>query len=420
MTDRGKEKDQALRKLHALLIKKLDGQAIKNELYGKGELTWSEMDRIEVAQTKQKANEELLTALRRRGPNVLDVLVECLMEEKEANKDLIEAIRKEWPERPAPTPSVVVPAVQESGKLLGDGSFPFPVAGQPSHPVTIPPPPAEGVDAPTIKTAYKMENKPRGVAIIINNRNFTCGMKDRQGTDKDAESLSKLFPHLGFYTNRYDNLKGKEMHARLDQVAKVDHSKFDCLIIAILTHGIEGKLYSTDGDLIPVEEVTKHFDGNHCPSLIGKPKVFFLQACRGGTFDYGVEYEATDGSEGTPSEAEVKELAEKQSEQIIAKVLAEEEVDGGYTQALPTEADFLLAYATVPGYVSWRNSEYGSWFIKALVDVMHEQAKTEHLMDMLIEVNRRVAEDFQSKGRNKQIPAPSCLLTRKLYFRPGL
>lgn len=46
MTDRGKEKDQALRKLHALLIKKLDGQAIKNELYGKGELTWSEMDRI--------------------------------------------------------------------------------------------------------------------------------------------------------------------------------------------------------------------------------------------------------------------------------------------------------------------------------------------------------------------------------------
>ena len=49
---------------------------------------------VEVAQTKQKANEELLTALRRRGPNVLDVLVECLMEEKEANKDLIEAIRK--------------------------------------------------------------------------------------------------------------------------------------------------------------------------------------------------------------------------------------------------------------------------------------------------------------------------------------
>ncbi len=31
---------------------------------------------------------------------------------------------------------------------------------------------------------------------------------------------------------------------------------------------------------------------------------------------------------------------------------------GGYNQALPTEADFVLAYATTPGYVSWRNSEW--------------------------------------------------------------
>ena len=313
----------------------------------------------------------------------------------------------------------VVPAVQESGKLLGDGSFPFPMAVQPSHTPAIPLPPSEGVDAPTSKTAYKMENKPRGVAIIINNRNFTCGMKDRLGTDKDAENLSKVFNNfLGFHTTRYDNLKGKEMHARLLAVSKLDHSKLDCLIITILTHGIEGKLYSTDGDLIPVEELTKYFDGNHCPSLIGKPKVWILQACRGGNFDYGVEYEATDGADATPPD--MKALSEQQVEHVIEKVLGEDEVDAGYSQALPTEADFLLAYATVPGYVSWRNSEYGSWFIKAFVDVVYEQAKTEHLMDMLIEVNRRVAEDFQSKGRNKQIPAPTCLLTRKLYFRPGL
>ncbi|WP_425460961.1 caspase family protein, partial [Lacisediminihabitans profunda] len=73
---------------------------------------------------------------------------------------------------------------------------------------------------------------------------------------------------------------------------------------------------------------------------------------------------------------------------------------------MPTEADFVLAYATVPGYVSWRNSEYGSWFIKAFVDTMYEMASKEHLMDILVEVNRRVAEEFQSKGRNKQIPSP--------------
>ena len=51
--------------------------------------------------------------------------------------------------------------------------------------------------------------------IVINNKNFTCGMKNRVGTDRDADALVKLFIHLGFYTNRYDDLKGKDMRKKL-------------------------------------------------------------------------------------------------------------------------------------------------------------------------------------------------------------
>ena len=170
-----------------------------------------------------------------------------------------------------------------------------------------------------------------------------------------------------------------------------------------------------------------------------------LQACRGGRFDYGVELESTDAPNAPEvSPTEMKEIVEQQvtvsvctplesleftspsllSHQyptIIKKALDDpDETDGGgYKGALPTEADFVLAYATVPGYVSWRNSEYGSWFVKAFVDTMYEMASKEHLMDILVEVNRRVAEEFQSKGRNKQIPSPVTMLTRKLFFKPG-
>ena len=35
------------------------------------------------------------------------------------------------------------------------------------------------------------------------------------GTDKDADALVRLFIHLGFYTNRYDDLTGKDMRQRL-------------------------------------------------------------------------------------------------------------------------------------------------------------------------------------------------------------
>ena len=45
-------------------------------------------------------------------------------------------------------------------------------------------------------------------------------------------------------------------HTHTQDVADLDHSKFDCLMVAVLTHGINGKLYSTDGDLIPVDDVT--------------------------------------------------------------------------------------------------------------------------------------------------------------------
>ena len=53
------------------------------------------------------------------------------------------------------------------------------------------------------------------IAIIINNKNFTCGMKDRVGTNIDAEALTRLFIYLGFHTNRYDNLKGRDFKKRL-------------------------------------------------------------------------------------------------------------------------------------------------------------------------------------------------------------
>ena len=60
------------------------------------------------------------------------------------------------------------------------------------------------------------------IAIVVNNRNFAqLGLKELAGTDHDAEALTRLFIHLGFYTNRYDNLKGRDFRKRL-QVGFLD------------------------------------------------------------------------------------------------------------------------------------------------------------------------------------------------------
>ena len=89
------------------------------------------------------------------------------------------------------------------------------------------------------------------------------------------------------------------------------------------------------------------------------------------------------------------------------------------TGTLPTMSDYLLAYSTIPGNVSWRNSVTGSWFIYTLVGVFKDNAHKEHLIDMLTEVNRRMTALELGSGRFKQQPEPVTALRKKLYFNPG-
>ena len=113
-----------------------------------------------------------------------------------------------------------------------------------------------------------------------------------------------------------------------------------------------------------------------------------------------------------------------QFDSIIKKTLdaeGDETDNNGYNKSvLPVEADFIIAYATVPGYVSWRHPDNGSWFIKAFTETMFKETGKEHFLDILTIVNGRVAEEFQSAiNKSKQMPAPVTMLRRKLYFRPG-
>ena len=63
---------------------------------------------------------------------------------------------------------------------------------------------------------------------------------------------------------------------------------------------------------------------------------------------------------------------------------------------IPTHADFLLCFSTVPGYYSWRNTTNGSWFVQALAHCLRTYGKQLDLLTVMTRVNRLVATDFQS------------------------
>lgn len=78
----------------------------------------------------------------------------------------------------------------------------------------------------------------------------------------------------------------------------------------------------------------------------------------------------------------------------------------------------LVAYSTVPGYVSWSNLQKGSWFVQAIVDVFNAYAHEDDVVSMLVRVNGKVAREFETFNRKKQIPAPVIMLTKKVFFFP--
>ncbi|XP_060560660.1 caspase-8-like [Ruditapes philippinarum] len=249
---------------------------------------------------------------------------------------------------------------------------------------------------------YPMNRRPRGWCVIINNKEFhviqgdntSKEMPARNGTDKDAESLQHTFSKLGFIVRRRDNLTETEMMTYLIDIAhNVDHTDFDCFVCCILTHGVLNYLYGSNGKLVSIKDLTETFQTNRCQTLAGKPKLFFLQACQGRDKMLG----------GSELERDMPRL----------------ESDQGDREMIPNEADFLLGYATVPGYVSFRSRNHGSWYIRKLCELLEKYANKYDLMSILVEVNREVAgaNAAMDGGLYKQIPAPLVTLRKQLYFK---
>lgn len=242
---------------------------------------------------------------------------------------------------------------------------------------------------------YNMDFKKLGKCIIINNKNFdkATGMDVRNGTDKDAKALFKCFCSLGFEVSVYNDCSCAKMQDLLKQASEEDHSNAACFACILLSHGEENLIYGKDG-VTPIKDLTAHFRGDRCKTLLEKPKLFFIQACRGTELDDGIQADSGPIND----------------------------TDANPRYKIPVEADFLFAYSTVPGYYSWRSPGKGSWFVQALCSILNEHGKDLEIMQILTRVNYRVARDFESQSFNpcfnekKQIPCMVSMLTKELYL----
>lgn len=67
-----------------------------------------------------------------------------------------------------------------------------------------------------------------------------------------------------------------------------EHKYLDSCVVCVLTHGEHGELYGTDDTSISVLEFVSCLNARNCQALAHKPKLFFLQACRGREFYFNL------------------------------------------------------------------------------------------------------------------------------------
>ena len=62
--------------------------------------------------------------------------------------------------------------------------------------------------------------------------------------------------------------------------AACNQDKCNSAIVVVMSYGTSGHVLGSDLKYVERAKIEKHLNGNHCPELKDKPKVFLYQVCR--------------------------------------------------------------------------------------------------------------------------------------------
>lgn len=240
---------------------------------------------------------------------------------------------------------------------------------------------------------YDMKNKLHGTAFIFNNEIFTRH-ENRIGTKRDEENLVQTFAFLGYRSVIFSNLTSEDMlyvFKNLDKYLeqsdkratnKVEHDSFIC---CILTHGNQLGFSGSDSLLVKRDDIERAV--GESTKLRGRPKIFFVQACRG-------------SNPGT---------------QPVLTVHADN---------TSRKADIYTCFATAHGDAAYRSEFKGSWFICEVCETMCKYGKNSKLSDIQLQLNQTVpSEKYRYTDMNgfvhSQQSSGATMLQHDVHFFDG-
>ncbi|XP_077534113.1 caspase-3-like isoform X1 [Haemaphysalis longicornis] len=396
------------------LAENIDFDRLATSLRDSGAVTEAMIDDIRKPTKLEERNRRLLQQVSERGRHI-DVLQNCGMlgalSLLEGQTPLHQRLPTEtkpgqvWASRPGGEPVFSNPRQSNGDVTMGKASK-----------VEV-----EVIPATELKRGpniYPMERKPRGRCLIMNNHKCK-DLSGRNGSYVDADRMEKLFTALHFECKKFRDLTADEMMEVLSKAAQEEQQKVaDCLVVVLMSHGgtvtMRGSdngplpqqcIYGSDDEAIPLKSIYEVFDNKNCPSLLGKPKLFFIQGCRGRKLDAGTaKHGPRDVMDAYPLPSNTESVPGTRDGRL----------------RMPFWSDMYSCYVSDDNYKAHKNTATGSRFLSAMCSVFSQRAYDMHLSDLMLHVQLKVMESVSHKG-NHQTPCITCIGWRKhLYFNPGL
>lgn len=227
---------------------------------------------------------------------------------------------------------------------------------------------------------YRLDPERKKLAVIINNKYFSKS-PEREGSQNDIENFSYLLEQLDFTLIRRQDLDVVGIKQQLEDARmKLQSGLYDVFVCCIMSHGAKGVVYGIDQNELNISnDILTGFSDQNCPEMVGKPKLFFIQACQ-----------TENGTDACPAVS-----------------------DTG--KAVWSNSDLFLAVATAEGYKAWRHPELGSCFIRTIVYVFSYRACKDHINDLLAQVCN-ILSRFLANENFSQVAERKDTLSKKLYL----
>lgn len=440
---------RALRTRSTILCKQLVvDELLIQSLQADNILTESMAESIMAAQTSQKRSWRLLLLLPKRGPRAFSSF--CLALQETEQQHLYELLTQSPEKDGKDAPAESIQPEEEPGmqtttkkrKMFVDSSLSLPtqevIAAKRARthesmefsldadsPINSPVLPcAPDFYLSHCQQSYRMNSSSRGFALVISNVTFDpCAAPDldpRKGGEVDDEVLRKVFTELDYLVTVHRDLTAQGMRTCIENFCRrPDHQTVDSCVVCLLSHGVEGAIYGTDGQLLQLDWVFESFDNAHCPLLQNKPKMFFIQACRGEEMDCGVEQ--IDGPVRTCSPSCEQRDAGREGQ---GDANSRQRGDMGRPRIkLPQRSDMICGFASLKGTAAMRNTKRGSWFIQELNATLRLHARDTHLADIMMQVNSHIKEregfaPGTAHHRCKEMSEFTSSLCKDLYLFP--